>query len=68
MNPEWICEEAQLYDAVMDPGDPALAKLARKIERLPGGKYKTEMRLKISKAKAREFAAGWDSFRSLMGH
>jgi hypothetical protein len=68
MNQKWISEEVQFYNATMDPGDPALARMARKAERLPAGKHKTEMRLKIAKAKAREFAAGWDSFRSLVGH
>lgn len=68
MNPEWISEEVRLWNTLNDPGDPGLNRMARKIERLPGGKHKTEMRLKISKAKAREFAAGWDSFRSLMEH
>jgi hypothetical protein len=68
MNQAWTAEENRLYNATMNPGDPALARMARKAERLPAGKHKTEMRLKIAKAKAREFAAGWDSFRSLVEH
>lgn len=68
MNPKWISEERKLWNATMDPGSPALAKLARKVERMPAGKHKTKLREQVTKARGREFAAGWASFHDLMVH
>jgi len=68
MNPKWISEEAQLWNAIMDPGSPALNRMARKVERMPSGKNKTRLHEQISKARSRQFAAGWTSLRSLIDH
>jgi len=68
LDQKWITEESRLWNAVMNPGSPAVAKLARRVARLPPGKNKSKLQQQITKTRAREFAAGWDSFRSLVSH
>lgn len=68
MTPGWLAEELHLWNTLNDPGDRSLNILARKVDRMPGGKNKTKLQQQITKARARQFAAGWTAFGALMKH
>jgi hypothetical protein len=68
MTNEWLAEELRLWNALNDQGDRALNVLARKVDRMPGGKNKSALQQQITRARATRFAAGWQAFRSLVAH
>ena len=68
MTPKWIAEELQLWNTLNDPGDPDLYRWERRVKRMPAGKNKTKLQQQITKDRARQFAAGWTAFNSLVNH
>lgn len=66
MDSAWLSEEVRLWNTIMDPGSPALARFARKVERMPAGKHKAKLLDQISKARKSNFAAGWSAFHKLV--
>lgn len=68
MTSEWLAEELRLWNLLNDPGDRAVSVMARKVKHLPAGKHKSALQQQITKTRARQFAAGWQAFSSLVTH